>query len=126
MRTRQISHEQWPAFFSDFTQLHQDEHVHVETMGKGQFGAKSQLCDLALVGIVPAAPTSGQDEWIEILARDSDGGHASYSIAGPARVELAEENGNAIALQVESMDGSITMIRFEPPRENMPEGYTLA
>ena len=126
MQTREISHDQWQSFFNDFTQLHQDEHVNVETIGQGAFGVQSKLCDLALLGIVSAHPKSGQDEWIEVVARDASGAPATHAIARPLRVCHAEENDDAVAIQVESADGSITMIRFEPPRENMPEGFTIS
>ena len=100
-------------------------------MGDGHFGVKSRWCDLPLVGIVSAhpqsGPHSGDDEWIEVIARDSADTHATYSIVKPAKVQLAEEeNGQAIALEIESGDGSITMIRFEPSRENMPQGFRVS
>jgi hypothetical protein len=126
MRTREISYDQWQSFFNDFTQLHQDEHVNVETIGQGDFGVQSRLCDLPLLGIVCAHPKSGQEEWIEVVARDASGAPATHAIAKPSRVCLAEKSGRTVALQVESADGSITMIRFEPPRENMPEGFTIS
>jgi hypothetical protein len=133
MRTREIIYEQWQPFFNDFTQLHQGEHVNVETMGDGDFGVKSRWCDLPLVGIVCAHPQSGDDEWIEIIAResgdsrDSPETHATYSIRKPSKVQLAEEeNGRAIALEIESADRSVTMIRFEPSAENMPKGFRVS
>jgi hypothetical protein len=127
MRTREIIYEQWQPFFNDFTQLYQGKHVNVETMRDGDFGVKSRWCDLPLVGIVPAHPQSREDEWIEVIAGDSPETHATYSIAKPAKVQLAEEeNGRAIALEIESADGSITMIRFEPSRENLPRGFRVS
>ena len=127
MRTREIVYEQWQLFFNDFTQLHQGKHVNVETMGDGDFGVKSRWCDLPLVGIVCAHPQPGEDEWIEVIARDSPDTHSTYSIVKPSKVQLAEEeNGRAVALEIESGDGSITMIRFEPSRENMPQGFRVS
>ena len=135
MRTRQIFYVQWQPFFNDFTQLHQGKHVNVETMGDGDFGVKSRWCDLPLVGIVCAHPRSGSadDEWIEVIARDSRDSrdspdtHATYSIVKPSKVQLAEEeNGRVIALEIESADGSVTMIRFEPSCENMPAGFRIS
>jgi hypothetical protein len=61
-----------------------------------------------------------------VVARDAAGAPATHAIPKPSRVCLAEESGRTVALQVESGDGSITMIRFEPPRENMPEGFTIS
>src|SRR5437773_10253231 len=123
MRTREISHERWPLFLGDFTQLHQGEHVNVETMGEGGSGVKSRLCDLPLVGIVSADPEARCGEWIEIIAGDLPGGVAMHFISHPSRVVFAEEHGEGVALQIDSADGSVTMLRFEPPRENLPEGF---
>jgi hypothetical protein len=126
VQTREISCDRWQSFFDDFTQLHRDEHVNVETIGGGALGVRSKLCDLPLLGIVWAHPKSRQGEWIEVVARGASGAPATHAIASPSRVCLAEENDDAVAVQVESADGSITMIRFEPPRENLPEGFTIS
>ena len=125
MQTREIPSDQWRTFFTDFTRLHQDQHVNVETMRQLDHGVESRLCDLPLLGIV-SAPEHGQGEWIEVVARGPSGPPATHSIAMPSRVCLAEEHGDAVALQVDSADGSVTMIRFEPPRENMPAGFTVS
>lgn len=127
MRTQAISYAHWQRFFDEFSHLHQGEHVNVETMLQGDRGVKSELRDAPLVGIISARPKSGEDELIEVIARESPDGHATHSIERPTSVRLAEEeNGQAVAIQIESAGGDITMIRFEPPIENMPEGFTVA
>jgi hypothetical protein len=133
METREISYEQWQPFFNDFTHLHQGKRVNMETMG-GDCGVRSQWCGVPLVGIVSVHPEAGDDdECIEVIARRSPAplttaaDHATHSIAKPSKVHLAEdENGRAVALQIESLDRSITMIRFEPPHENLPQGFKIA
>jgi hypothetical protein len=124
--TREISLDEWGPFFNDFTRLHRDEHVNVETLRRGEAGARQRLFDVPLLGIVSALPGSGQGGWIEVVVRDPTGVPAAHAITRPSRVRLAEENDDAVALRVDSDDGSVTMIRFEPPRENMPEGYTIS
>jgi hypothetical protein len=128
MQTREIPPNHWHAFFADFTRLHQDQHVNVETMRQQRdHGVESKLCDLPLLGIVSARPQHGRQEWIEVVvAGGPSGPPETHSIAKPSRVCLAEEHGDAVALQVDSADGSVTMIRFEPPRENMPAGFTVS
>ncbi|MDB5357870.1 MAG: hypothetical protein JWN24_4323 [Phycisphaerales bacterium] len=126
MRTREITHQRWQHFFDDFTQLHEGEHVNVETISQASFGVKSLVCDLPLVGIIGADPKSGSGEWIELITGDSPDAQASCCVAHPSRVVIAEEeDGQAVALQIESADGLITMIRFEPPREGIPQGFTI-
>lgn len=127
MRTKEILAENWPPFFDDFTQLHQGERVDVETLGGGEMGVTSHVRDLPLVGIVAADPKAGAGEWIEIIAGDSAQTHATHSVPNPAHVRLAEEeNGQAMALQIESATGLVTMIRFERKSEGMPPGFTIA
>ncbi len=126
MRTREIRDDVWPPFFDDFTQLHQGERVNVETLGSGDLGVTSHFRDLPLVGIVAADPKAGTGEWIEIIAGDSAQTHATHSIPNPAHVRLAEEdNGQAVALQIESVKGLVTIIRFEHASEGMPAGFAI-
>ncbi len=127
MRTKEIVAKEWPPFFTEFTQLHQGEHVNVETLGRGDFGVTSHVRDLPLVGIVAADPKADAGEWIEIIAGDSAQNHATHSVPNPAHVRLAEEdNGQTVALQIESGRGLITMIRFERVSGGMPPGFAIA
>ena len=126
MRTKEIQMEAWPPFFDDFTHLHQGERVNIETLGHGDIGVTTHVRDLPLVGIVAADPNGGTGEWIEVIAGDSAQTHATHSIPNPVHVRLAEEeNGKAVALQIESAKGLITMIRFERTSEGMPPGFTV-
>ena len=126
MRTREIAHERWAHFLGDFAQLHQGEHVNVETIGEGVFGVRSQLSDLPLVGIVDTDKGHREEEWIEIIAGDSPTTAATHAVAHPSRVVVAEEeNGQGVALQIDSADGPITMVSFEPSPEGMPPGFTI-
>jgi hypothetical protein len=124
MRTREIPHERWPHFLVDFTELHQGEHVSVETVHEG---VELHLCDLPLVGIVGGAdPKAAGGGWIDIIAGDSPATQATHSIPRPSRVVIAEEeDGRCVALQIDSADGLTTMIRSEPPLEGMPAGFTV-
>jgi hypothetical protein len=127
MRTKEILAEQWPPFFDDITYLHHGERVNVETLGNGDIGVTSHVRSLPLVGIVAAEPGAGTGEWIEIIAGDSAKTHATHSVANPAHVRLAEEdNGQAVAIQIESVKGLVTMVRFEHTCEGMPAGFTIA
>jgi len=127
MRTRVINYQQWQPFFSDFTHLYQGQHINVEKMRKTGGDVRACLCDMPLVGIVATSNEHARHGSVEVIARQSDDGpDASHSIENPSNVCVAEENGHAIALQIESADGSITIIRFEPSQENMPAGYAIA
>jgi TusA-related sulfurtransferase len=131
MRTSEIEHEQRPHVLGEFSQLHHGEPVNVETLAAGVSAAeaaavRSRLCGLPLVGIVGAVPKALPGEWIEIIAGDSPADAAIHSIANPSRVVIAEgEDGRGAALQIDSADGQITMVRCEPPPERMPPVFSI-
>ena len=61
-----------------------------------------------------------------MIAGDSPDACATHAIPKPAYVRLAEEeNGRAVALQIDSTDGTATMLLFEPPREGLALGFML-
>lgn len=129
MRTRTIIHDQWESFFSDFTQLHQGKRVNVETIDADEWGVKSELCDRELIGVVAMSVPSSvaeADESIEVIVRETSDRNSSLSIGHPDQVSVADENGKTVALQINSSGGRVTMIRFEPSNQNMPEGFRLA
>lgn len=127
MQIREIPHGRWDQFFDDFNHLHQGEHVNVETINGAELGVTSHLCDLRLVGIVEADPQAGAAQWIEVITGESPDTGATHRIPSPSHVVLAEEeNGRAVALQIESDHGQVTMVRFEPPREAMRAGFKVS
>ena len=132
METREIHYDQWEPFFNDFTHLYQGRHVNVETFsaaeGEAEAHVRSRLCDLPLVGILCAHPAVNEAESIEIIASDQRDPRAApgHVIVNPQKVQLAEEeNGQAVALQIESADDVVTILRFQPSRENMPAGFKI-
>ena len=128
MQIREIEHDRWRSFFNDFSQLHHGKRVSVESKQVGSLAAKPSLFDQPLIGIVSVCDVPGIAERIEVIAGSSAAdSEAAYRVANPRHVWLGEEeNGWMIGLQIECADGSITMVRFEPPREGMPRGFNLA
>jgi hypothetical protein len=126
MRTTEIIPEQWPLFFDDFTEHHQGKRVNVETLGSGGLGVTSHVHELPLVGIMAADPEAGTGEWIEIIAGDSARTYSTHSVPNPAHVRLAEEDdGRAMAIQIESAHGLVTIIRVEQENEAAPMRLTV-
>ena len=51
---------------------------------------------------------------------------ATHSVPNPAHVRLAEEeDGQAVALQIESSKGLVTIIRFEHAGDGIPRGFKI-
>jgi hypothetical protein len=126
MHTRDISCDQWECFFNDFSALYRGQHINVETIAEEGATAKSNLEGMPLVSVVATHWKSERDERIEVIARKSRDTCATHWIPQPRKVSAAEEHGRQIAVQIESADGSITIIRFDPPKENMPAGYRIS
>lgn len=126
MRTRTINSEGWPTFFDDFTRLYRGRRVNIETLGDGTIGVTSRAADMPLVGIVAAHPTvEAVEAIIEIFAGD-ELESTMISIQNPKQVVIAhEDDGRAVALQIESTDGSVTMIRFDASMESLASGFMV-
>lgn len=126
MKVRKIVHDRWQVFFNDFNHLHHGKHVNVDKLGSQKRGAQPQVRDQPLVGIMTAGGPLEPHEWIEVITGDSPASQAAHCVAKPSQVWVAEEGGWMVALQIDSEDGSVTMLRTEPPREGMPCGFRIA
>lgn len=127
MRVRDVSHHQWRNFFDDFSHLFAGKHVNVESIEAELFGTTRRVRDQPLASITVAHGAADKDEWIEVIAGSASEDQSAHCIAHPVTVVVAEEeNGQPVALQIESEGGEITVLRFEPSRQNLPEGFTIA
>lgn len=126
MRVQEIQHQQWPRFFDDFSHLHCGKHVNVETISQAGLSSASRFSDQPLVGIISAPDVPGLGERIEVIVGGQPTCQAAHCVTNPRHVWLGEEDGWMVAVQIESEDGSMTVVRFEPPREGMPGGFKIA
>lgn len=124
MRVKEIEHGRWQRFFEDFSRLHHGRHVNVESTADGT--ARSCCSDKPLIGIVSADEAADSAGRIDVVAGDWPGGDAAYCVSDPRHVWVGEEeNGATVGLQIDAADGTVTMLRFEPPVEGMPFGFKL-
>jgi hypothetical protein len=126
MQTREIQHNRWSSFFDDFSQLNRGKRVNVETMVDRRQPPKPAVRDQPLLAIVTTADAPGITEQVEVIAGGVPVIQGICCVSNPRHVWVGEENGELIAVQIESGDGSQTIIRFEPPRHGMPGGFTIA
>jgi hypothetical protein len=111
--TTEIPREAWKAFFSRFSNDHETQFVAVEIMGR-DVGAQVEGQSLLLGGISPGDP----DGESLVLSFDSvNGEHLTHLVNKPAHVwiQRAADDTDA-ALEIESTDGTRTLVRF-PPHE---------
>lgn len=117
--TREIPRDDWKDFFAAFSELHEDEAVDVEVLG-ADIGAQVEARDLHLRGISPA--TSRKDGDLALMLDSPDGTHLTHVIPKPIHVWV-QRAGAALedALEIESADGTKTLVRFGAPAERDEE-----
>ena len=86
--------------------------------------------------IPPAAEALDEDDSVRVIvmrgAREeafvagADISEFERLRTGESGQRYEEENGRAIALEIESNDGVVTMVRFMPPCEGLPAGYRVS
>lgn len=109
-QTREIPRTEWNDFFSRFSDQHDDEAIEVEMIGS-EIGAQIEGRGLRLRGISPARNVRESDLALEL---DSvDGKHLTHMIPRPTHVWLLQAPDKTDeALEIESADGTKTLVRF--------------
>ena len=108
MRTREIPYVEWPEFFHEFSRRHADWLVTVRVLDP-RLGDQVEARDLPLAGIVWGTWESGA---IAIHLGGSEG-VLEHPIERPLRVWVeSEDDGAERALEIESSDGSKTILEF--------------
>ena len=117
MLTREIPRKEWIKFLDDFSKQHQGWVVTVEVLSP-EIGDQEEANGLPLVGI--SADAKGGESRIEIMVAGRPEAHLTRIIDTPKRVwvKQAEEEAHE-AVEVESEDGTRTILRFQhiPPDE---------
>jgi hypothetical protein len=108
--TREIPREEWSTFFDAFSRQHEGWLASVEILGM-EIGAQEEAHELQLVGIT-AESKHGEDT-ISIIIGENPKDHVTHTVVAPTHVRLEQaESGAHQALQIESADGEVTLIRF--------------
>jgi len=112
MQTREIPHNQWRSFFNDLSTQHRGHPIELCVRDAGA-DQRTQSERLQLVGLTDD-PKNADGEQIEIFTGDMPVGHLTHMIGQPRRVRVGSPDDAAPAQQVEieSGDGSRTLIRF--------------
>jgi len=117
-QTREIPLPEWKDFFSRFSDQHEDEPVAVEVFGS-EIGAQIEGSELHLRGISPTRNELGSD--LAMMLDSVDGTHLTHMIARPVHVRLQQApDMTDAALEIESADGTKTLVRFGVPSAEGP------
>src|SRR5689334_1858480 len=114
MQTREIPQDEWTEFFDSFSRKHEGWLVNVEVLGS-DIGAQIEEQQLAFEGITGECDgTRGNTISIMIGAEPDD--HITHKVSTPTCVSLEQtDEGADAALQIKSVDGTTTLLRFRNP-----------
>jgi hypothetical protein len=112
--TKEIPRDGWNEFFSAFSRDHETQLAAVEVMGS-EIGAQIEGRSLLFGGISPTDAHNGE---LALLFDSIDGEHLTHMVDRPIHVwvQVAPDDTDE-ALQIESADGTKTLVRF-PHEEN--------
>ena len=110
MRTVEIPRDAWAQTFNEFTAIHEGWLVSLDVLGP-ELGAQPEIHNLPLLGV--SADRIDDDGTISISAACSAAGHITHMIHAVTRVYIERtDDGADAAVQVESADGTTTILRF--------------
>ena len=107
--TREIPRTEWRRFFAGFSDQHDDDLVAVQVIGS-DIGAQLEGNELHLRGISQAGKEDESD--LALLLESVDGRHLTHMIPRPVHVWLQQPQHAGDALEVESADGTKTLVRL--------------
>lgn len=112
MQTIEIRSDRWSQALSEFSAVHDGWLISVDVLAP-TLGAQPEVHDLPLVGVV-AEPRNGGS--VTIAAGRSGAGQMTHIVQSPARIWVERtDDGADVALQIESADGTKTIVRFTTP-----------
>jgi hypothetical protein len=109
MRNRLVPHAEWRSFFRGFSERHEDWLVTMRVLSQA-LGSQIAARDVPLEGVVPG-PAVGDPIAIH-LGRVPER-HIEHVVKEPKRVWVQlSEQGVEAALEIESNDGTKTILQF--------------
>jgi hypothetical protein len=115
LATREIPRAQWAFFLDAFSRQHQGWTVTVEVLDEA-IGAQIQGDGIPLEAIMLDAAAAG--DTISVMLGGTPERHVTHTIRAPSRVHLDQTGidvGTGEVLEIESAEGSKTLIRFHHP-----------
>ena len=110
MRTVEIPREEWVQRLNEFTAIHEGWLVSLDVLGP-KIGAQPEIRSLPLLGV--SADWIDHDATIAVSVARSATEHLDHIVHAVTRicVERTDDGADA-ALQIESADGTRTILRF--------------
>ncbi len=110
MATKEIPRDQWVEFFDGFSKRHEGWLATIEVL-QSDIGAQTEAERLPFVGI--SADVKDNENRLEIRLGNQPNSGITHAITSPTCVQVKQnEEGEDEALEIESSDGEITLLRF--------------
>jgi hypothetical protein len=110
MRTVEIPREAWAQRLNEFTAIHEGWLVSLDVLAP-EIGSQPEIRNLPLLGV--SADRIDQDGAIVVSVAGSATEHLTHIIRAVTRIHVARtDDGADAALQIESADGTRTILRF--------------
>jgi hypothetical protein len=110
MRTRLVPHAEWFSFLKGFSRRHADDPVTVQVLSPG-LGSQVEAHALPLEGIMAGRRTNAP---ISISVGRTPDRHVEHEVSDPSQVWVQmSEDGAEQALDIESQDGTRTIVQLE-------------
>ena len=110
MQTFEIPREAWVHRLNEFTTIHEGWLVSLDVLGP-EIGAQPEIDNLPLLGV--SADRVDHDGTIVVSVARSVTEHFTHIIHAVARIYVERtDDGADAALQIESVDGTKTIVRF--------------
>lgn len=107
MATREVPKADWQPFAQGFSRLHDGWIISLQIL-EPDLGAQIELVNRPFRGLV----YEPRDEMLMILSSDRRGDHLCHQIMNPRRIFVEEDCGEDRALEIESDDGTRTVVQF--------------
>lgn len=110
LRTVQVPRDEWTPVLKAFSAVHEGWPVSLDILS-APIGAQPEITELPLLGV---SVEPGDDGAITIAAARSAVDHITHVVQAPTRVWIQRtEAGTSAALEIESADGTKTILRFK-------------
>jgi hypothetical protein len=110
---KEVPREEWAEYLDGFSRQHEGWLVTVEVLG-AEVGAQVEAQELPLRGVT--AELKGGEDTVTIILGGEGAERVTHTVIRPAHVRVEQAaSGADMTLQIESADGTVTLVRFRSP-----------
>jgi hypothetical protein len=120
METLELPRNKWTTQLDAFSTMHEGWPVSLEVLGS-EIGAQPELRSVPLIGI--SAEVTARGAAVAVSVARSPDAQTTHVVRDVTRIFIQQnEEGADATLEIESMDGSKTLLRLGPAPSTSPSG----